>query len=281
MEYSGIFVFCMVSITCLVSYYGIKDPSFMARYSFQVDAILIHKEYKRLLTSGFLHTGWMHLIFNMITLYYFSRELEIVLGLPKLMLLYGGSLLGGNLFALYIHRNHGDYSAVGASGAISGMVFGSIALFPGMEMSLLIIPYYIPSWAFGLLYVLYSLYGIQSQRDNVGHEAHLGGGLIGMIIVIAFYPSVVAVNYLPIALITIPCLLFLYFMLTRPDFLMVENPFKTKKGVFTFEDKANDNRKRNERELDQLLDKIGRLGINGLTKQEKERLDQLSNPKNR
>jgi membrane associated rhomboid family serine protease len=277
MEYAGIFVLCMVTATCLVSYYGIKDAGVLDRYSFHVDSILIQKDYKRLITSGFVHTGWMHLVFNMVTLYYFSKELEIVLGLPRLLLLYAGSLVGGNLLALYIHRNHGDYRAVGASGAVSGMVFASIALFPGMEMSLMFIPYFIPSWAFGLLYVLYSIYGIKSQRDNIGHEAHLGGGLIGMVIAILYYPQILSINFIPILLITIPSVVFFYLILSRPGFLLVENPFKSNPGVYTLEDKSNDMKRRNEKELDHLLDKISKTGINGLTKQEKERLEKLSN----
>ena len=273
---SGVFGFCILIITCLVSYQGIKNISYLDRYSFQVDAILVRKEYKRLITSGFLHSGWMHLIFNMVTLYFFSASLESLLGLPVLVVLYFASLLGGNLLALFIHRNHPGYSAVGASGAISGMVFASIALFPGMEMSLLFIPYSIPGWAFGLLYVLYSIYGIKSQRDNIGHEAHLGGGLTGMSIAIIIFPKVLSINYLPIALVFIPALVFLYLVVTRPEVLLVENPFRKSRGSYTFEDKYNTSKRTTQKELDALLDKIHKTGIDSLTKEEKEKLEELS-----
>src|SRR5205085_7101779 len=117
----------------LVSYQGLRNYHYFDKYSFQVDEILLGKDYKRLVTSGFLHVSWTHLIFNMITFYCFSYGLEATLGATKFLMIYFGSLLGGNLLSLFIHRHHHDYSAVGASGAISGLVFASIALFPEME----------------------------------------------------------------------------------------------------------------------------------------------------
>jgi membrane associated rhomboid family serine protease len=279
MESGGIFGLCMVVVTGLISYKGITDHSYLQRYAFDVDAILIRKDYKRLFTSGFLHTSWMHLIFNMLALHSFSTSLEFMLGFPKLLLLYFGSLLGGNLLALYIHRNHDDYRAVGASGAISGLIFGSIAVFPGMSLSLFFLPYHIPSWAFGILYVLYCIYGIKAQRDSIGHEAHLGGGLTGLIIAIALFPFILRVNIIPILLILIPAGIFLYLIITRPHFLLVDNPFQNNPRVYTKEDKYNTAKIKNEQELDRLLDKISKTGLDGLTKYEKERLEKLSNPK--
>ena len=107
----------------------------------------------------------------MITLACFSNGLETELGAVKFLTIYFGSLIGGDLFSLVIHREHGDYSSVGASGAISGIIFASIALFPGMEISLLGVHLYIPAWAYGLLYVLISIYGIRSQSiiEKVGN----------------------------------------------------------------------------------------------------------------
>jgi membrane associated rhomboid family serine protease len=279
MDNTGIFAFCMLLVTGLVSYKGITDHRYLTRYAFQIDGILVHKDYKRLITSGFLHTGWMHFIFNMLTLYCFSSSLEAVVGIGRLFGLYFGSMLGGNLLALYIHRNHPDYTAVGASGAVSGMVFASIALFPGMELSLLFIPYYIPGWLFGLLYVLYCIYGIKSQRDNIGHEAHLGGGLIGMCIAIAIFPRIVSINYVPVLFIAVPSAVFLYLVITRPGFMLVNNPFKKDPGFYTVEDKYNTQKRRQEKELDALLDKISKAGISSLSREEKEKLERLSNIK--
>lgn len=277
MENSGIFSFAMLLVTGLVSYKGMTDPHFFARYSFQIDGILVHREYRRLISSGFLHTGWMHFIFNMLAMYSFSAPLESALGTASLLGLYFGSMIGGNLLALYIHRHHAAYTAVGASGAVSGMVFAVIALFPGMQLGLLFLPLHLPSWAFGLLYVLYCIYGIRSQRDNIGHEAHLGGGLIGMAIAIALFPQVLWINFVPVLLIAIPSIVFLYFIFTRPGFLLVDNPFKKARGITTVEDRYNAQKQSREKKLDALLDKIHNAGIESLSKEEKEELEKLSN----
>jgi membrane associated rhomboid family serine protease len=111
---------------------GFTNQLFFDAYKFEVDKILINKDYKRLITAGFLHSGWSHLILNMLTLLLFSESIERYLGESLFLIIYLASLVGSCLFALFIHRNHGDYSAVGASGAVSGIVFASIALFPGM-----------------------------------------------------------------------------------------------------------------------------------------------------
>src|SRR6188768_2566188 len=106
-----------------VSYKGFSNQLFFESYMFEVDRILINKDYKRLITSGFLHVSWTHLIFNMVSLIFFSDSIESNLGGIKFLIIYFASLIGGNLFTLLIHKNHGDYSAVGASGAISGIIF--------------------------------------------------------------------------------------------------------------------------------------------------------------
>lgn len=279
METSSIAGLAILIVTSLISYKGIEDHNFLDQYSFKINAILGYNDYKRLITSGFLHADWPHLLFNMFAFYSFSSSLEMTLGIPRFLALYFGSLLGGNLLALYIHRHHSGYSAVGASGAVSGLVFTSIALFPDMELGLIFLPFYIPGWLFGLLYTLYTLYGIKSKKDNIGHEAHLGGGLFGLGSAILMFPNVLQENYLPILLIAIPSIVFLFLVITRPDFLLVDNPFLKHKGVLTVDDRDNIQRRANEKELNNLLEKISKKGIESLSPKEKERLEELSNNK--
>jgi membrane associated rhomboid family serine protease len=276
MQDIGIVGLILVIINAIVSYQGLKDHHFFDKYSFRVDEILINKDYKRLITSGFLHVSWMHLFFNMVTLGCFSYALETVLGMQKFAIIYFASLIGGDLLSLFIHRNHGDYSSVGASGAISGIIFASIGVFPGMEIGFYGLPLYIPSWAYGLLYVLYSIYGIKSQKDNIGHEAHLGGGLIGLLVAIAMVPVALRENYLPILLIVIPSVIFIYLIIAKPEILLVNNLFEKSKGFRTLEDKYNSNIRNEEKELDSLLDKISKNGFDRLTSKEKEKLKELS-----
>ncbi len=279
MQEASIVGIIIIFITFLTSYQGLKDHAFLDRYAFQTDKILINKEYIRLVTSGFLHVSWMHFAFNMATLYFFSDSLEWKMGPEKLLAIYFGSLVGGGLFSLYMHRNHPDYRAIGASGAVSGLVFASIALFPDMELSLFLLPVFIPGWAFGLFYVLISIYGIRSQSDNIGHDAHLGGGLVGLIIAVGMFPESLTNNYLVILLIVIPSAIFIYLILTRPGFLLPPPPASKKARFYSLEERYNANKRGQEKELDQLLDKIRKKGMESLSKEERDRLERLSNRK--
>ena len=143
-----------------------------------------------LFSSGFLHTSWWHFGFNMIALTSFSWSLEMLFGVWKFLFIYFASLIGGGLLALYIHRNHGDYSAVGASGAISGVIMSSILLFPTVPIHFIFMPpeLGVPGWFFGLLFILVSIFGIKKQIGNIGHEAHLGGAITGTTITLFFIP---------------------------------------------------------------------------------------------
>lgn len=279
MERTGLISLALILLNVIVSYRGFKDQAFFQRYSFNIPQIRLYRDYRRFLTSGFLHSGWMHLIFNMVALYSFGDVLESSIGITKFLGIYFISLLAGNLLSLYVNRNRSHYTSVGASGAISGVVFAAIGLFPDMRMSLLFIPISLPGWLFGLLYVLYCMFGIRARRDNIGHDAHLGGGMAGLILAIAMYPGMLTENYFPVLLILVPSLIFLFLVLTRPDFLILEKPFGRNESVFTIEDRYNSSRRMKELELDRLLDKISTNGINSLTKKEKERLEELSKVK--
>ena len=146
METIGFISIIIIIANLIVSYKGFSDRNFYARYSFEVEKILIYKDYKRLITSGFLHVNWMHLIFNMLALYFFSGSLESYIGPVYYLIIYFSSLIGGELLSLFIHKNQGDYGSVGASGAISGIIFASIALFPGMRIGMLFLPISLPAW---------------------------------------------------------------------------------------------------------------------------------------
>jgi len=276
MNNTGIISLVIIIINFIVSYKGLKDRAFFDRYSFVVERILLFKEYWRLLTSGFLHVSWQHLIFNMISLLMFSFLLEADLGSWQFLLLYFGSLLGGDLLSLFIHRHNSDYSSVGASGAICGVIFASIALFPGMGVSLLgLIP--VPGWLYGLLYMLYSIYGIKSRNDNIGHDAHLGGALAGMTIAIIMEPQAMFENFATIIAIAVPAVFFMYVIITKPHVLLVDNFFYKQHHVFgDIDQKYVFDRANRQRELDAILEKIHKKGMHSLTKVEKEKLEKYS-----
>jgi membrane associated rhomboid family serine protease len=267
----------LILVNFIVSYKGFNDRNFYERYEFSIEKVLIYKQYYRLITSGFLHVNWMHLIFNMIALYFFSGSVESFFGPVQFLLIYFASMIGGDLLSLFIHRYDNSYSSVGASGAVSGIIFAAIAVFPGMRMGLFFIPVAIPAWIFGLAYVLYSIYGVRSRRDNVGHESHLAGALIGMLLGIALFPDSLTENYLTILVIAIPCIVFIYIILTRPHVLLIDNNFfKTRKRYYSIDHKYNAEKIDKEKEVDRILEKIGRKGIKSLTPKEREMLENHS-----
>lgn len=265
-------------LTGLTTYKAFSDESYYESNIFDVEKILLNKEYKRLFTSGFLHGSWLHYGFNMITLLAFSLSLEMLFGVPQFMIIYLCALIGGNLFALYIHRNHPDYRALGASGAISGIVLSSIVLFPESKISLILIPIEFSSWVFALLFIVISILGIKSQRDNIGHEAHLGGGIVGVLVTIALKPSILMANWWIILLVLIPTIVFLWLIIRNPAFLLVDNYWGfNKASVPSFnisKDKTLTKREKEE-QLNELLDKIRDKGMSSLSNKEKKKLEQL------
>jgi membrane associated rhomboid family serine protease len=274
---AGYISFLIIIATCIVSIKGFRDKEFYYRWNFDVEKILVYKQYKRIFGSGFLHANWIHLVFNMLGLLFFSGYVEAALGPFLFTIVYFASMLGGKLFSLFIYRNQGDYTSVGASGAICGIVFASIALFPGMSLGLFLLPISIPGWLFGLLFVLYSVYGIRSRSNNIGHESHLGGALIGMLVSLMFKPSALVENYITILIIAIPTIIFIYLIIVKPHLLLVNNLFYTQhKDFYSIDHKYNYEKKIEQKEIDNILDKISRRGMQSLTKAEKEKLKRYS-----
>lgn len=275
MSGTGIVSWLLIIINIAASYTGFKNFLFYEKYKFEVDKVLINKDYKRLITGGFLHTGWMHLIFNIVALVFFSFGIEALFGSLQFALIYFASLLGGNLLTLLIHKNDGGYSAVGASGAVCGIMFAGIALFPGMPISLIL--FSIPGWLFGIVFVLFSIYGIRSRKDNIGHDAHLGGALIGMLLATLMHPDAFFDNYITILLIALPCIFFIYMIIKKPGFLLIDNYyFNSQNKNYTIDQRYNINKLDRQKEVDRILDKINRSGIKSLTAKEKQVLDDYS-----
>ena len=278
MESTSGLTLLIVAANVLFSWKGFKDSVFFERYVFDVDKILIGKEYKRLIASGFLHLGWIHLLFNMFSLSAFNTGVELQLGHLEFLTVYFASLIGGNLFALYIHRHHGDYSAAGASGAVCGVMFASIALFPGMHVGFFGIGFSLPGWLFGIAYILFSIYGIKSKTGNIGHEAHFGGAIIGMVAAIAFYPAALVENFWVILLLLLPSLLFIFLVIKRPEYLLIEG-YSSSGKYHNVEDRYNIEKSKRQQEMDAILEKINQKGMAGLSKKEREKLDEFSKRK--
>lgn len=143
------------------------------------------------ITSGMIHNDWMHLFFNMLSYYFFAFQLEPVLGHWQFGLLYVLSLILSDLPTVYKHRNDDWYYSLGASGAVSAIIFSAIMYSPLSTMSLIILPIPVYSIVFGILYLIYCNYASRNARDNVNHDAHMFGALSGALITIALHPYVV------------------------------------------------------------------------------------------
>jgi len=285
MDSSGAVGTLLMIITGLTTFKGLKDYAYFDAFKFQVDKILIDKEYKRVITSGFLHGSWLHYGFNMIALLSFSLSLELIFGYTKFLVIYFGSKIGGSLLALFIHRNHGDYSAIGASGAISGVVMASILLFPDNNIGFILLPFEMKSWIFALLFIVISIFGIKGQRGNIGHEAHLGGALTGIILALIFQPSIFIESPWIVLVTTLPIIAFLILIVRNPAVLMVEKYWGETISKRNFQRTTKSSRKNKyqtskaekESQLNQLLDKIRREGIESLSKKEQALLEKLKN----
>ena len=202
-------VLFIIIANVLFSMKGFDDYAFLDKYKFQVGRVL-GKEKIRMLSSGFLHVDWMHLGFNMYALYVFGDIVSKILGPTSFLIIYFGSLLAGSLYTLHFHKNEPYYSAVGASGAVSGIIYSSILLFPDLQL-LLFFAIPIPGYVFGVGYLLYSIYGMKKQVGNIGHAAHLGGTIGGFALTLLLNPILFTTNRTFVIILAIPILLLLLF----------------------------------------------------------------------
>jgi len=212
----------IIAANVLITFWGFRSRQFFNRFSFAVGPILQSRQYERILISTFLHADYIHLLFNMISFYSFAAEMQQLIGGLNLLILYFGSALGGDLLALYIQRHHPAYRAVGASGAISGVIFSSVLFFPAGRIYLFFVPIGIPTWLFAILFVLISVYGIGKQAGNIGHEAHLGGALTGLLITGMLYPEVLADQIVLTLVLFIPVVVFLAIIIRKPELLHIQ-----------------------------------------------------------
>ena len=263
-------------ITVIFSYQGLQNKTFFDKYAFNIEGVLKYKEYYRLISSGFLHGSWWHLLFNLYALFSFGETLEAVIGGTNFLFIYFVSLIGGNILSLYIHRFDSQYSAIGASGAVCGIIFASIVIFPNMEIGMFLLPFSLTSWMYGLLFVLISIYGIKSRMSNIGHDAHLGGALLGMLVAIGLYPESLQANYLPIVLVVTPTLVFIFLIIKRPDYLFIEKFTFNQKDYKSIDDEYNEQKVARQQEIDAILEKISAKGFDSLSEREKEALERFS-----
>nr|WP_297458571.1 rhomboid family intramembrane serine protease [uncultured Halomonas sp.] len=183
----------LLIVNVVVSLYVLfRRPQLLGRLAFRPERILRHGEIYRLITAGFVHVDGTHLLLNMLTLYFFGPLMEYVLGPIGYLILYFGSELAAHALSLAIQRGNARYSAVGASGAITGVLF-AFCLYAPFEMLYLFFAIPIPAIVFAIGFVAISMVAMKNRGANkvggLAHEAHLGGAIGGVVITILLDPA--------------------------------------------------------------------------------------------
>ena len=190
----------LILLSIVASLIAFNNRNMFNKYLFSPYATFHYKQYYRLFTHAFLHGDYMHLAFNMYALYIFGQVLE-GLYFPALfqnkaefyyLLLYVGGIIFSSVYELFRQKDNPNYTSLGASGAVTAIVFSVILINPAMGMGILFIPISIPAWIFGAIYLLYSWYMGKRQLDNIGHTAHFWGAVFGFVFTIILKPALLS-----------------------------------------------------------------------------------------
>jgi len=186
----------IIIITVIISIYALYNQEVFGRLKFNAYAIRHHGEGWRFLTYGLIHADWVHLFINMFVLYSFGKAVIDAYhfyfdmkGYMFYLLLYVGGIVFSVLFDFGKHKDDMYYNAVGASGAVSAVLFASILLYPTGTVMLFPIPFPLPSVLFGAFYLIYSAVMARRAKDNIGHNAHFWGAVFGIVFTVALKPN--------------------------------------------------------------------------------------------
>jgi membrane associated rhomboid family serine protease len=179
-------------ITLGASLWAFSNENIYARFILNPYGVSRGQRVYTVITSGLIHKDWNHLFFNMLSYYFFAFQLEALIGHWQFALLYILSLILSDLPSIQKHKEDIWYNSLGASGAISAVIFSYIMYDPFAGMYLMFIPIAIPAWIFGILYLVYCHFASKHARDNVNHDAHMFGAISGLIITIALNPHIVS-----------------------------------------------------------------------------------------
>lgn len=180
----------LIGITVIFSLIGFNDRNFTEKYLYKPYDVKHHREWYRIFTHTLLHADWIHLFFNMFALYGFGRYAELAyiqdFGKPMGTLYFLALYILGALFATAIsylrHQNNPGYRSLGASGAVSAVVFATILFEPTTTLFIYMIP--IPAWIFGPLYLAFEFWADRNAKGGIAHDAHIGGALFGILFVL-------------------------------------------------------------------------------------------------
>ena len=179
-------IFLLTIAASLIAFYR---PEFLRWSLFRPYWLVRRRQYATVISSAFVHADFMHLLFNMMTFYFFGFPLERYIGTFWFVVLYASGLLLSHLGTWFNQRNNPDYACLGASGAIAAVLFAAIVYFPDQSIFILPIPVPIPAPLFAVGYLLYTYYSSRHSRDHINHDAHLGGAVAGLLFVALLTPG--------------------------------------------------------------------------------------------
>jgi membrane associated rhomboid family serine protease len=185
----------ILAVTIVMSILAFNRENLMRQWLLTPYSIRRGGSYRTFITSGFIHADYPHLFFNMFTFYFFAFPLEGIMGPVKFTVLYFASMIISSIPSYLKNRDNPQYASLGASGAVSGVVFGYILYDPLSRIYIMFIPLGIPAFVYAFLYLGYCVYASRRQSDNINHSAHFWGSLTGFLITIVFDPGVV-VNFI-------------------------------------------------------------------------------------
>lgn len=179
-------------VTIIISLLAFSSESMLGKLMLHPYSVYRGQKVYTVITSGFIHKDWTHLIFNMISYFFFAFRLEVYLGHWQFGLLYMVSLVFSDMPSIAKHKGDYWYHSLGASGAISAVIFSCILFDPHSSMYIMFLPIPIPSWLFGILYLVYCWYASKQSHDAINHDAHLFGAISGIFITVILYHQIIA-----------------------------------------------------------------------------------------
>lgn len=180
----------IIAITCIVSFLGFGNQRLIGDLILWPPAVSRQKQYYRLVTYGLVHADGQHLLFNMLTLFFFGKAMEPVyahfLGVAGFILFYIGGLIFSILPTFLRNRDNPQYRSLGASGAVSAVLFAFILVSPLSTIYIYFAP--VPAILYAVAYIAYSIYMDRQKSDNINHSAHLWGALYGVLFTLIMEP---------------------------------------------------------------------------------------------
>jgi membrane associated rhomboid family serine protease len=268
---------CLICAT--ISVIAFRDPSLKEKLLFDPQRILRHKEWYRIFSSALVHLDLMHLCFNLVALYSFGDMVERRFGPSVLLFIFISSVLGGSLLSLFLHRRE-SYSALGASGGVCGVMFAAIFLVPGTNVQEFFLPVSVPGPVFAAIYLIATYIALRGRRGNIGHDAHFGGAIVGLLLALLLDAEAclqAPVMFIGALVFSIGCLYALArdpFAISDKLFSFGELPHKPNVRYQRYDE--NKRQKKQQEEIDRILDKIAATGFESLSTSDREKLHQAS-----